>query len=170
MKVLLKILRVVDRISEWSGKGISFLLLAIVALIVYEVFLRYVLNSPTLWNMELVSFSFGVLWVIGGAYALLTATHVKMEVVYARFGTRGKAILDLISAPLFFLIIVVLLWQGWESALRSIARLEHTMSLWAPPVYPIKMVIPLGALLLLLQGSAKWIRDLITATTGKEPS
>ncbi|MBA7659996.1 hypothetical protein ES703_67995 [subsurface metagenome] len=168
--MLAKILHVVDRINEWSGKGISFLVLVIVALIVYEVFLRYVLNSPTLWNMEVVSFSFGVLWVIGGAYALVTVTHVKMEVLYARFGPRGRAIFDLISAPFFYIFIVVLLWQGWEAALRSIAKLECSMSLWAPPVYPIKMVIPLGALLLLLQGSAKWIRDLITATTGKKPA
>ena len=102
--------------------------------------------------------------------ALVTVTHVKMEVLYARFGPRGRAIFDLISAPFFYIFIVVLLWQGWEAALRSIAKLECSMSLWAPPVYPIKMVIPLGALLLLLQGSAKWIRDLITATTGKKPA
>ena len=111
---------------------------------------------------------FGATWVLGGAYVLSRDAHVKMEVVYTRLPLRWRAILDLITAPVFFAFVGILLWQGWKMALMSISVLEHTNTMWGPPAYFSKMVIPLGAALILLQGLAKFIRDLITAITGKQ--
>ena len=163
-----KALRVIDSISEWSGKTISFVILVIIAITVYEVVVRYAFNAPTPWSHEMASYLFGYLWVIGGAYALLKEQHVKMDLLYVRVPLRWRAILDLISAPLFFIFVGLILWKGWESAWLSLSILEHSSSDWGPPIYLVKIALPLGSFLLLLQGLAKFIRALSTASTGRE--
>ena len=169
MKSLMRVVRIIEWISECSGKLVSFLILITMALIVCEVILRYIFHAPTLWNMEAVGWSFGILWVMAGAYACFAETHVKMEVFYVRFGPRGKAILDLISAPLFFVFIVAIVWHGWDVALTSIKISEHSSSMFTPPIYPVKIVIVIGGLLMFLQGVAKWIIDFHTAISGRKP-
>lgn len=168
MRVLGKVFHIIDMISEWSGKLVSFLLLPLMAFIVYDVLMRYVFNRPTDWAHELSYLMFGTIWIIGGAYALVKGSHVKMEVIYNRLPLRRRAIIDLITAPLFFVFIGILLWKGWDLAWSSVLRLEHSNSFWSPPIYPVKMMIPLGAFLLLLQGVVRFIRDAITAATGRE--
>ena len=168
MRVLGKVFHIIDMISEWSGKLVSFLLLPLIAFIVYDVLMRYVFNRPTDWAHELSYLMFGTIWIMGGAYALVKGSHVKMEVIYNRLPLRRRAIIDLITAPLFFVFIGILLWKGWDLAWSSVLRLEHSNSFWSPPIYPVKMMIPLGAFLLLLQGVVRFIRDAITATTGRE--
>jgi len=168
MRVLGKVFHIIDMISEWSGKLVSFLLLPLIAFIMYDVLMRYVFNRPTDWAHELSYLMFGTIWIIGGAYALVKGSHVKMEVIYNRLPLRRRAIIDLITAPLFFVFIGILLWKGWDLAWSSVLRLEHSNSFWSPPLYPVKMMIPLGAFLLLLQGVVRFIRDAIIATTGRE--
>lgn len=168
MRVLGKVFHIIDMISEWSGKLVSFLMLPLIAFIVYDVLMRYVFNAPTDWAHELSYLMFGTIWVIGGAFALQQKAHVRMEIIYNRLPLRRRAIIDLITAPLFFVFIGILLWKGWDLAWSSVLRLEHSNSFWSPPIYPVKMMIPLGAFLLLLQGVVRFIRDAITATTGRE--
>jgi len=168
MRVLGKVFHIIDMISEWSGKLVSLLILPLIAFIMYDVLMRYVFNRPTDWAHELSYLMFGTIWIIGGAYALVKGSHVKMEVIYNRLPLRRRAIIDLITAPLFFVFIGILLWKGWDLAWSSVLRLEHSNSFWSPPIYPVKMMIPLGAFLLLLQGVVRFIRDVITATTGRK--
>lgn len=168
MRTLSKILRVIDSISEWTGKIVSFAVLPLIAITVYHVIMRYAFHAPTPWAYEVGSFLFGSAWVLAGGYALVRGAHVKMELVYVRLSLRWRAILDLITAPLFFVFAGFLMWKGWELAMYSLSHLEHSTTTWAPPIYGVKMMIPLGAFLILLQGVAKFIRDLITATKGRE--
>jgi TRAP-type mannitol/chloroaromatic compound transport system permease small subunit len=93
-----------------------------------------------------------------------------MDVVYSRCSPRTKAILDLITAPIFFCFAATLLWTSGEIAWESIQELERSNSQWRPPIYPIKSLIPVAALLVLLQGVAKFVRDVFTSITGKELS
>jgi TRAP-type mannitol/chloroaromatic compound transport system permease small subunit len=61
-----------------------------------------------------------------------------------------------------------MLVYGGRFAMNSLSFRETLSSAWAPPIYPIKFAIPVAAFLLLLQGLAKYIRDLHLAVTGKE--
>jgi len=161
-------LRFIDTISDWSGKIVSFIIVFMITFMGYEVVLRYIFNAPTLWVFETVQFLFGAFCILGGAYALRHRAHVNMEVVYVRFPLRMRAIVDLITSTLFFFFIVVLLWGGWEFAWRSVQTLETTFTPWNPPLYPLKLTIPIAASLILLQGLAKFVRDLIVAITRRE--
>ena len=75
----------------------------------------------------------------------------------------------MIGILLFFIFIVAVLWKGWEVALASMHKAEHSGSLWNPPVYGIKISVGIGALLMFLQGLARLVVDLYVAITGGKP-
>jgi TRAP-type mannitol/chloroaromatic compound transport system permease small subunit len=153
------ILSVIDSVSQWSGKAFSFLWLVVVALVSLEVILRYGFDAPTLWGHETMLHLAGTVYLIGGAYTLYHQGHVLVDVVYKSLSPRLKAIVDLITFPVFFLFVLVLLWGGGARAWSAVMIREGSGSPWNPPVYPLLLTIPLGAFLILLQGLAKFIRD-----------
>jgi len=154
-----RFLSIVDAISRKSGQAVSFLLIAAIIVITYEVVARRAFHAPTIWAHESTVQLLAVLYVIGGAYTLYVRGHISMDILYVRFSPRTRAILDLITSLFFFLFCGVLLWQGTETALVSIMRGEGSGTVWNPPIYFIRSAIPLGALLILFQGLAKFIRD-----------
>lgn len=164
----MKIVSVIEAISIWSGKAVSFFLLLLIGAITYEVVARYVFDAPTTWAYETIIYSAGILYVIGGAYTLHARGHVIVDIVYDMFSPRGKAFLDIFICFTFFLIYVGIVlamgaMAGWDSFLIN----EHTGSMWDPPLYPVKAMVPIGFFLILLQGLAKLIRDFKTLITGK---
>jgi TRAP-type mannitol/chloroaromatic compound transport system permease small subunit len=160
------ILNAVDTINDWVGKVLSLGVLFIFALVLIEVIRRYLLNSPTVWGNELTQLTFGVYTVLSGGYVLRWGGHVNVDILYIRFSTKGRAIVDIITFALFLIFCGMILLYGGSLAWESLARLEHSQSAWNPPLYPVKLMIPTGASLLLLQGTAKLIRDIVTLVTG----
>ncbi|MFH1034651.1 MAG: TRAP transporter small permease subunit [Pseudomonadota bacterium] len=158
----------IDSLSEWTGRLVSFLIPGLAVVEVYEVVARYFFDCPTIWASELSSMIFGVFILLGGAYTLRQGGHVNMDIVYSRFSPKGRALLDIITFLLFLVFVGVLLWKGWETSWRSLKLLEHDSTEWGPPLYPFKFMLPLGALLLLLQGLAKLARDVQTLLKGGE--
>jgi len=162
------VIRGIDSLSGWSGKVVSLLIFPVIVVIIYEVVMRYVFDAPTLWAHESSQLMYGFYGIMGGAYCLQQKSHVNVELLYARFSLRGRAFLDILTSPLFFMFCVVFILEGLGIGLRSLNMLEHSSSAWAPPVWPCKLAIPLGALLLMLQGLAKSVRDFYIVITGKE--
>lgn len=161
------VLHYIDLVSEWTGKSISFLIIVLNLVIGYEVIARYLLNAPTKWAHEASGMLFGTYIVIGGAYILLNKGHVNMDIFYNRLSKRHKALLDIITFWVFAFFCAALLWKGWERAWYSLKTMEHSSTIWGPPLYPIKLVLPIGAFLLLLQGIANFTRDVITLVKGE---
>lgn len=161
-------LHAIDTISERIGKIVSFLVIFIIASIFYEIVSRSLFSAPTIWVHELSVFLFGGLSVIGGAYAFRNNAFVNVDIVYSRLPRRWRSILDLLTSALFFIFCVALIWYGWQLAWKSLLLLETNQTVWDPPVYPSKLAIPIAAFILLLQGLAKFIRDLIIAIMDSE--
>lgn len=155
-------IRAIGFISEWSGKIFSFLWLPVVLVIVYEVILRYVFAAPTIWAHEVMIYLCAMIYIMGGAYTQYLRKHISMDIFYSRYSLRGRAILDLITFPFFCLFVGALLWAGADRAWDAVMIMETTGTHWNPPIWPVLLLIPLGALLLLLQGLSKFIDDLTT--------
>ncbi|MDD5127803.1 MAG: TRAP transporter small permease subunit [Dehalococcoidales bacterium] len=136
--------------------------------IVFEVIMRYAFNMPTIWVNEFSWYLFGALFAIGGAYGMLHGSHVNVEILQMRLPRRVRAATDIFTGLLTFLFIGVLLIWGWRLFMSSFAVLERSHTPWAPPVYPMKFIVPLSAFFMILQAIAKFIRDIYTAVTGKE--
>ncbi len=164
-----KFLKTIDRISEKTGKGVSYLVIFLTAVILYEIFARYLFKSPTIWVHETAQMIYGAYVLLLGAYAMKQGVHVNVDVFYGKFKPRTRAIIDLFTWLLFFFFCGLILVKGWEMAWGSFQLGETEPTSFAPIVWPIKMTIPLGALLILLQGLAKFIQDLRVAITGVVP-
>jgi len=135
---------------------------------VYEVVMRYFFLRPTVWVWEMNGLLLSSYVALGGGYALLTNTHVKVDILYSKFSYRTKAIMDLFTSSFLFLFLGVLLWQTSKMSLQSVGHLELSNTLFAPPVYPFKVILAVGIFLFLLQGVSFFIRNLYIAFTGKE--
>ncbi|GAJ05827.1 unnamed protein product [marine sediment metagenome] len=154
MKKLEVALGLIDKLNDKVGKGVIFLIAALTLMVVFSVMMRYGLNLPTAWSFEAIGFVFGTYIILAGGYALLHSSHVTVDILYSRFSPRGKAALDVFTSVVFFLFAVVLVWQGWQYAWHSVELQQTTGSPWNPPVYPVKLMLPIGGALLLLQGIA----------------
>jgi TRAP-type mannitol/chloroaromatic compound transport system permease small subunit len=165
---LLKIAGFIDKLSDISGKVLSYSLIPLTLVLVFEVTMRYGLNQPTIWAHETSGQIYAVCFFAGGAYALVHKAHVNVDILYSRFSIRFKAILDLCTATFMLSICWVFLWYGTELTLRSIRVLETSDSPFAPPLYPAKILIMLGMLLLTLQVLSKLIHDFYAALRGRE--
>jgi TRAP-type mannitol/chloroaromatic compound transport system permease small subunit len=158
----------INTISAWVGRVTSWVTIAVIAIVTYEVVMRYVFTAPTRWAAETLGFCCALIYVLGGAWVFLENRHVKVEFVYEKLSPRQRAIIDVITFFLFLLYVGLMLWATSRFAWESIQLLEGSGSPWNPPVYPIKVALVIGVFLVLLQGSAKLIRNIHFAVTGKE--
>jgi TRAP-type mannitol/chloroaromatic compound transport system permease small subunit len=161
-------LSVIDKINEWVAKVMSWAVILIIASTGYEVVMRYVFSAPTEWSFELNYLVHGAYFLVLGAFTLAIRGHVNVDIFYSRFSARKRAVFDLFTAPVFFFFMLMMFVFGGQFAINSLAFRETLSSAWAPPIYPVKLVIPVAAALVILQGMAKFIRDLHTALTGRE--
>jgi len=150
--------RVIDAVTEKIGRAISLIALPIMLMIAVEVVARYVFNSPTRWAWPLSTHLFGVLALFGGAYALLHGRHIRVDVLYERFGSRLKRISSVLTLVCFLLFIGLLVWQGYVMAEMSVGSREVIRGIVHFPVYPLKILVPVAALLFLLQGIVIFLR------------
>lgn len=169
MGFMSRFMKIIDGISEVTGKLASFLILGSIFTVFYEIAMRYVFNMSQSWTLEMSTFLFGTTFVMSGAYALKIDAHVRIDIFYMKLSPRKKALIDIITSIFLFAFIGVLIWKGWEFGWRALVLNEHTDSAWAPPRWPIKMVIPLGAFLVLLQGIVRLMRNIFILTGKKEP-
>ena len=161
MSIIKAFLKFIDTVNERVGIFLSYLLFFFFVLLLMEVILRYFFNSPTVWANELAQMLFGAYAILAGGYILRTGGHVNVDILYSRLSRKSKAILDIVTSLLFFLFCGMLLIYGGSLAWDSLARFEHSQSAWNPPLYPVKLMIPLAAILLMLQGLVKLIRDIL---------
>jgi len=161
MSILRAFLKFIDAVNDRVGNLLSYFLFFFFVLLLMEVILRYFFNSPTVWANELAQMLFGAYAILAGGYILRTGGHVNVDILYSRLSRKQRAVLDIVTSSLFFLFCGMLLVYGGSLAWDSLARFEHSQSAWNPPLYPAKLMIPLAAILLMLQGLTKLIRDIL---------
>ena len=166
-----KLLLAVDRLSTWLGQVFAWAIILLTLMISWEVYSRYVLNSPHDWALNLQIMMYGTLFMMAGAYTLSKNGHVRGDVLYGFFQPRTQATIDLLLYIVFFLPgIVALTYAGWTYANEALAIREKTFSATPLPLYPFKFVIPFAGGLLLLQGVVEIVRCVRCLQTGEWPS
>ncbi len=157
-----KTVQICEAISEWMGHIVMWFCLALVLLLTWEVFMRYVLQSPTIYSYE-VSTMLGVTIGAGGlGFAHKYHGHVRVDVFWRLLSPRGRAISDAITSIIFFfpfVIIVAIISSEW--ALRAFVEGEIMIKTYLyPPAWPVRAIMALAFFLFVPQGIAKLIRDL----------
>ncbi len=158
----------IDAISEFTGMTVRWLAVAMIAVMIFEVVMRYGFNRPNIWVHQTTTMLWGFYIVLGACYVLRHNAHVNLDLLYRKLTLRKQAITDSITYSLFFVYVLVILGYSIPWALRSIAILEVSREVWPAPIWLVKGIIPISVFLLLLQGISRYIRSIYAAISGKE--
>ncbi len=163
-----KLVYAIESLSIWTGRAFGWCILILTLSVSYEVFVRYVLNKPTVWAFDVMVQMYGALFLMAGAYALAQDAHVRGDVLYRLFPVRMQATIDFILYLTFFFPgMLALAWYGTEIASDSWRYKEVS---WNSPariqIYFFKTLIPLAGFLLMLQGFAELVRCVKAIRTG----
>lgn len=164
-----KLVYAIESLSVWVGRAFGWCILILTLSVSYEVFVRYVLNQPTVWAFDMMVQMYGALFLMAGPYALAQDGHVRGDVLYRLFPVRLQGFIDFVLYLLFFFPgMIALFWYGAEIAADSWRYKEVS---WNSPariqIYFFKTLIPLAGALLILQGIAELIRCWKAMRTGQ---
>ena len=165
----LRVIRSLDRVTLWTGHVFALLIVPLVLANTAEVFMRYVLGRPTDWAMETTVMSYGSLFMLGAAYALLKGAHVRTDMFWEKFSDRTKGVIDSVAYVVLFLpSMAVLCYMSLDELAYAWSIGERsTLTPWQPILWPFRAVVPLTAALLFLQGVSELMKSLWAARTGK---
>ncbi len=162
-------IRAIDKFTEITGKAVAWLVVPMVGGLVYEVFSRYFFHAPTIWAFDTTYMLYGTLFMLGSAYTLMRGGHIRTDMLYRLWSPRVQGTVDAACYILFFFPgMLFFLFAGWDYAAYSWSIQEKAaFGAWGPPVYPFKSVIPLTAVLLLIQGVSELLKSLYAARKGE---
>jgi TRAP-type mannitol/chloroaromatic compound transport system permease small subunit len=158
--VVNRVLTAIDAVSTAAGWLGGWLIVPMTLAVAYEVTARYAFNAPTVWAYDLTYMLYCAQFMLAAAYTLLKGGHIRTDVFYERWSAKTRATIDTVSYVFFFLpgMLFVLYaggveaWHAWQIGERS------DWTPWRPVIYPLKAVIPLTALLLVLQGLSELVK------------
>jgi TRAP-type mannitol/chloroaromatic compound transport system permease small subunit len=170
--VIEQITRTIDQISKTVGHAFSWCALMLVLGTCYEVVVRYLLRDPTSWAFDLSYLMYGAVFFMAGAYTLSRGGHVRADMFYRRWPERTQASVELTLYVLFFFPgILALLISGWAYGIESLRLREVSVNSPAGmPIWPLKMMIPVGGALMVLQGLAESLRCVQCLRDGQWPA
>ena len=183
----------VDRLNERVGRVMWYLTLGMILAGAYNAITRYLSRNARIEHetatgfqhvlhlvgdvaltmnsnvfIELQWYLFSVVFLLGAAYTLKANAHVRVDVFYNRLSPRHRAWVNLLGALLFLVpFCVLMLWTSWPVVVDSIVRLEGSPDPGGLPRYPLLAMIPAAFVLLLLQGAAQIVRDIMFLRTDR---
>lgn len=161
--MLRRLTKIIDKCVKKQAELSSLLMVVLVVMICYEVTRRYFFNVPTIWSLEFTTFLYGVHFVMGYSYTELFDGHVRVNIFSSKFPKKIQDILYIILTICVTLPLVALLgiW-AWDNAITSTKILETLSSAWAPPIWPVKLMMALGFTFLFLQVLSNLIKRFLT--------
>jgi len=152
-----RIYRYIETANELAGSTVSYFFPILTGILSFEVVARYVFHKSQIWTWDMATM-LQILIVMGaGGYGLVHRSHVRVDVLMTRFSKRTNRIMALITTPLVLFGIGALLWTSTERAWSSVLMHERLSSLWKPPIYPVRVALVLGVLLLLMQALGNYL-------------
>lgn len=163
MQILLKISSVIDWINSRVGIFVAYLVYLIMGIIAYEVVMRTAFNHPTTWVHDVSGWTQVFYIFLGGAWALQRGYFVRVDVAYQKFPVRVQAAIDLfIGSVLMAAFAYVIIDKGFDLGLRSYGMGETSANgTWKGRVWPAKLVVPIGMILITLAWVSRAIRSAI---------
>lgn len=134
----------------------------------YEVISRYIFKSPTIWSYELTGMLMGPYWILCSVHTMVEKQHIRLELLYRHLSPRTQAITDAITWGFFWFYIGVVLYYGWGEFVHAFTEGTRSRSFWGPPMWPWRLLVPVGCGLLLLQGIVRYGGIIYKAVTGRE--
>jgi TRAP-type mannitol/chloroaromatic compound transport system permease small subunit len=159
----------VDQLNKTVGHAFAWCIIILTFGTCYEVFVRYVLDAPTSWAFDMSYLLYGAVFYMAGAYTLSRGGHVRADMFYRLWSERTQAVVELTLYVLFFFPgILALVIAGSGYGFESMRLREVSVNSPAGvPIWPLKMMISVGAGLMALQGFAEVLRCVLCLREGR---
>ncbi len=151
MKLWRKAANTFDTIIKSLASVAAVIIALVMSIVLYEIFMRYFLNRPTVWVQEYAELSLVFIAFLGAAWLLKEERHTKMDVVLRQFTPRTQTMINIITSILSAITFLVIVWYGVEATRVSFIAGEKSLSILEIPVFPILLVVPVGSFLLSIQ-------------------
>ena len=159
--MLEKVSAAIDAFNRKEGEWSALLILPLTVVVIYEVIMRYVFDAPTIWGFELTTFLYGVHFMLGLAFTDVSDGHVKVDIFTARARPHTQALIVIIAnLGIFIPVFSCMTIWSWKYAITSTLQHELNSTSWAPPVWPIKLIMAVAFTFLLMQGVSTVIKAL----------
>ena len=156
---ILAYIRIVDRLNTIIGRIVMYSLFLMVGILLWSSISK-TFFVPSLWTLESAQFALTAYYILGGAYAMQHGGHVRMDLFYAEWSDRTKAVIDAFTVLFLIFFLVVMLLGGINSAAYSLEYGERSATAWRPLMWPIKLIMCIGISLMLLQAVAEGLKDI----------
>jgi len=159
VKNLLRLSALIDALNERVGRLSYWLILAAVLISAYNATVRYAFNMSSNAWLEIQWYLFSAVFLFCAGYALLHNQHVRIDVISGHLSKRARAWIDILGT-LFFLLpmAIAILWMSWPVFVDAYVRNEVSTNAGGLTVWPARLMLPVGFLLLVLQGISELIK------------
>ena len=159
MKALLKLSGFIDRISEFVGKWVAWLVLAAVIVSTANAVIRKVFNMSSNGFLEIQWYFFAAVFLLAAGYTLLRNEHVKIDVFLHMYGKRKQIWIDIIGIVFFlFPFVVAVVVLSWPLFVNALLTGEMSQNAGGLIRWPVFMLLPAGFTLLGIQGISELIK------------
>ena len=155
--------RYVDAFNRVVGRGAMYMIFVMMGILLLSALSRGLLGISYIWVVEISQFLLTAYYILGGPYSVQLDGHVRMDVFYSRWSPKTRATVDAVTSFCVLFYLVVLLMGAVSSTKYAIQYGQKNYSAWAPPLWPIKVVMTFGILLMLMQMLAVFFRDVAKA-------
>lgn len=171
MSLLLRLARLIDAMNEKIGLAVSWALLLAVLICSGNAIIRYSFNMSSNAWLEIQWYLFSAMFLLAGAYTLKRNEHVRIDVIIGRFSRRTQIIIDILGFAIFLLpVSLLILYFSVPYAMESLRNQEVSSNAGGLILWPAKMLIPVGFVLLTLQGFSELIKRLACLAGLVDPS
>jgi TRAP-type mannitol/chloroaromatic compound transport system permease small subunit len=168
MRVLVSALKAIDKTSEVVGKAASCLILLMAVIQLKEVVMRYFFSKATVWGWEVATYLYSANFLLAAPWALKESRHIRTDFLFTRLPKKWQTVLDLCTFSTMFLLFGgVIVYFTTRTAILSTLMFELSYAFGNVPIWPLRLVIAFSFTLLLLQGLAKIVRDIIFLAKGE---
>ena len=159
MNLLLRVSTLIDAMNERIGKTVYWLVLASVVVSSGNAVVRYALDTSSNAWLEIQWYLYAGFFLVGAGYTLLRNEHVRIDIIYSRLKPRIRAWIDVFGGIFFLLpMALIILWLSWPVFVDSYNLHEYSPSPGGLLRWPVKLMIPVGFLLLALQGVSEIVK------------
>lgn len=151
--------RLVEGFNYYVGRIAVYLLFVLGGILLWSIIAKSFFRPP-LWTQEMSQFTLVAYFMLGGAYSLQLGSNVRMDLIYQRWSPARRALVDIVTVFAMIVFLGIIIWGGLDSVIYALDVGERSRSVWRPYLAPVKIVIVIGATMMLLQSVCFLIRDL----------
>ena len=158
-RILSQYVKFVEAVNYRVGRIVMYGIFVMVGVLLWSSISK-TFFLPSLWTLEVAQFAMVAYYILGGAYSLQLGSNVRMDLFYSNWSDRKKSWVDAITVLFLIFFLGVLLYGGYDSTEYAFKYNERSATAWRPYMWPIKVIMCTGILLMLLQATCELIKDI----------